>query len=200
MGRRVHREDAPDTKLVASVGFYAGEFVPRKGEAVQFDIRRAEPGDLARIMAIYAHARTFMAAHGNPRQWGATGWPPERLIREDIDQGTSHVCLAGRRIVGTFFYDAGPDVEPAYLDIEDGHWLDGSPYGVVHRIASDGSVHGVGAACIGWAFARCGHLRMDTHPDNVVMQRLLAKLGFVRCGIIHVPEDDDPRLAYEKLA
>ena len=50
-----------------------------------------------------------------------------------------------------------------------------------------------------WAFSRCGHLRMDTHGDNTVMQRLLTKLGFRYCGIIHVEEDDDPRLAYEKL-
>ena len=33
---------------------------------------------------------------------------------------------------------------------------------------------------------------------DVVMQNLLAKLGFTRCGIIHVQEDDDPRFAYEK--
>lgn len=163
------------------------------------DIQRATPPDLPRIMEIYAHARAFMAEHGNPRQWGATNWPPEELIREDIGRGACHVCLTSGRVVGTFFYDFGQDVDPAYLCIEDGQWLDGSPYGVVHRIASDGSAHGVGAACIGWAFERCGHLRMDTHPDNVVMQSLLAKLGFVRCGIIHVPEDDDPRVAYEKV-
>lgn len=167
---------------------------------MQLDIRRATPADLPRIMTIYARARAFMAEHGNPRQWGATDWPPEGLISQDIDQGKSHVCLAEDRIVGTFFYDFGKDVDPSYLFIDGGRWLDDSPYGVVHRIASDGSVHGVGAACVGWAFERCGHLRMDTHPDNVVMQNLLAKLGFARCGIIHVPEDDDPRLAYEKIA
>ena len=40
---------------------------------------------------------------------------------------------------------------------------------------------------------------MDTHGDNIVMQNLLKKLGFVYCGIIHVEEDDDPRLAFEKI-
>ena len=40
---------------------------------------------------------------------------------------------------------------------------------------------------------------MDTHGDNKVMQNLLKKNGFVYCGIIHVEEDNDPRLAYEKL-
>ena len=82
--------------------------------------------------------------------------------------------------------------------IEDGAWVGSDNYGVVHRIASDGSVRGVGAFCINWAFDQCGHLRIDTHPDNAVMQRLLDKLGFTRCGIIRVQEDDDPRFAYEK--
>lgn len=59
--------------------------------------------------------RRFMAEHGNPRQWGPTRWPPEGLIRDDIEQG------------------------------------------------------------------------------------LLRKLAFVQVGTVHVEEDDDPRLAYERL-
>ena len=78
-------------------------------------------------------------------------------------------------------------------------WLSDSPYGVVHRIASDGSVKGVGTFCINWAFAQSGHLRIDTHGDNVVMQNLMKKLGFTQCGTIYVVEDNDPRIAYEKI-
>ena len=136
-------------------------------------IRKATENDFERIMEIYAIARSFMAEHGNPNQWGPTNWPPEQLIRNDI--------------------------EPTYTYIEDGTWLDGSPYGVVHRIASDGSVKGVGSTCIEWAFQQCGHLRIDTHGDNAVMQRLLEKLGFKHCGTIYVEEDDYPRLAFERV-
>ena len=89
--------------------------------------------------------------------------------------------------------------QPTYAVIEDGQWMDPGPYGVVHRIASDGSVSGAGAFCINWAFDQCGHMRIDTHGDNRVMQRLLEKLGFVRCGTIYVEEDDYPRFAYEKI-
>ena len=103
-------------------------------------IRKAEARDLPRMMEIYANARAFMASHGNPNQWGATNWPPERLIRQDISEGNSYVCLNGAgRVVGVFFFICGEDVEPAYRAIEDGAWLDDSAYGVVHRIASDGS-------------------------------------------------------------
>ena len=161
------------------------------------EIRHAEPADLERMMEIYAQARRFMADHGNPNQWGPTCWPPRALVAQDIARRRSYVCVADGRVVGAFFFDVGDHVEPGYDRIEDGCWRGSDTYGVVHRLASDGSVPGVGTCCLRWAFAQCGHLRMDTHGDNVVMQRLLTKLGFVHCGTIHVEEDDYPRLAYE---
>ena len=162
-------------------------------------IRHSGLQDLDRIMEIYAFARRFMAEHGNPKQWGPTCWPPESLIRKDIAEGHSYVCLndAGK-VIGTFFFVQGPDIEPTYRTILDGKWLDSSPDGVVHRIASDGSEKGIGTFCLNWAYAQCGHLRIDTHGDNTVMQGLLRKLGFVRFGIIHVEDVEAPRLAYER--
>ena len=62
----------------------------------------------------------------------------------------------------------------------------------------DGSEKGIGMFCLDWAYAQCGHLRIDTHGDNTVMQNLVKKAGFVHCGTIYVAEDNDPRLAYEK--
>lgn len=169
-------------------------------EHVEFNIRKATPADLPRMMDIFAHARTFMTEHGNPRQWAATNWPPQELIQSDIAAGKSYVCTIDKdHIVGTFFYDYGTDIDPTYRIIEQGQWLGGETYGVVHRIASSGEVHGVGSFCISWAYDQCGHLRMDTHPDNVVMQNLLHKLGFQRCGLIHIEHDPDPRIAFEKL-
>ena len=163
------------------------------------EIRHARPEDLPAILSIYERARTFMAATGNPRQWAANGWPPETLIREDIRRGKSYVCTADDGSVAVVFYfDMGADIEPTYRIIEEGAWLDPSPYGVVHRIASSGTVPGTGRFCLDWAYAQAKHLRIDTHPDNQVMQRLLERCGFRRTGIIHVVEDNDPRLAYEK--
>ena len=56
-------------------------------------IRNSRPEDLDRIMEIYAHARQFMAEHGNPRQWGGTNWPPERLIRQDIVTADHYIWM-----------------------------------------------------------------------------------------------------------
>jgi len=161
------------------------------------DIRKSTLSDLPRMMEIYAAARRFMADHGNPDQWGPTNWPPEALLRQDIARGKSYVVTENEIILATFFYDAGRDIEPTYRVIE-GSWRDDRPFGVVHRIAVDSTRRGVGSFALNWAYSQCGHLKIDTHGDNTVMQGLLEKLGFEKRGVIHVEEDDYPRFAYEK--
>ena len=163
------------------------------------EIRHSTEDDLGQIMKIYEYARWFMSEHANPNHWGPTNWPPEELIRSDIADGSSYVCICEERIVGTFFYKQGKDIDPTYHSIENGAWMDDGPYGVIHRLAGDGTVKGIGKFCIEWAFKQCGHLRMDTHGENYVMQNLLKKSGFHYCGIVHVEEDSCPRLAYERL-
>ena len=163
-------------------------------------IRKSELEDLDKIMEIYAFARDFMAKNGNPNQWGPTNWPPRELIQKDIETGHSYVCLNDDdEIIGTFFFIQGKDIEPIYLEITDGSWLDESPYGVIHRLAGDGSEKGIGSFCINWAYDECKHIRIDTHIDNIVMQKLVEKLGFTHCGTIYVEQDNYPRLAYEKI-
>lgn len=159
------------------------------------EIRKTEIDELDEIMAIYAHARQFMAKHGNPNQWGKVKPPKEQIVR-DIEAGNSYVCVEQGEIVATFFYRK--DVDPTYIKIYDGAWVNDAPYGVVHRIASAGTVKGAGSFCLNWAFAQCGNLKIDTHHDNVVMQNTLKKNGFVYCGIIHL-EDGAERLAFQKV-
>lgn len=163
------------------------------------NIRKSTEQDVPRMMQIYAYAREFMARNGNPNQWGPTNWPPKELIHQDIREENSYVCLdEDGQIIGTFYYIYGQDIEPIYRDIVDGAWQDESPYAVIHRIAGDGSRKGIGAFCINWVYEKHGHIRIDTHGDNKVMQGMLGKLGFVHCGTVFVEEDDYPRLAYEK--
>lgn len=162
------------------------------------EIRKTTMEELDTVMELYAAARRFMVDTGNPRQWAARNWPPRDLIRRDIEQGRSHVCVNGGEILAVFYYEYGQNIDPTYRIIENGAWIGGDTYGVVHRIAArKGS--GAGKYCIRWAYDQCGHLRIDTHADNKVMQKVLEGLGFQYCGIIHVAEDSDPRLAYEKL-
>ena len=163
-------------------------------------IRHTRPDDIDCLMEIYAYARDFMVKTGNPRQWASQGWPPRCLLEEDVKAGRSFVCTddVDGHVIGTFCYFFGKDIEPTYAKIFDGEWLSDAPYGVVHRIAADGSRKGIGRYCLEWAFKESGHLRIDTHGDNKVMQNLLESMGFVRCGTIYVEEDNDPRIAFEK--
>jgi hypothetical protein len=175
-------------------------------------------------MELYDAARAFMRRCGNNVQWTG-GYPSREMVAAGIAAGEQYVCVmrnnpeeligptttphgvglrvsakpgfAGERIVATFWFAVGP--EPTYSEISDGPgWLDGAPYGVVHRLASDGSAKGVGEECLEWCLERCGNIRVDTHADNTVMQNLLGRLGYTRCGVIRIG-DGTPRDAFQKV-
>ena len=71
-------------------------------------------------------------------------------------------------------------------------------YGTIHRVAGDGRIHGVLAMAVQFCEQSINHLRIDTHNDNKIMQHVIEKNGFKRCGIIHV-NDGSERIAYENL-
>lgn len=101
----------------------------------------------------------------------------------------------GGEILGTFCFIQGED--PTYRTIYEGAWLDDEPYGVIHRMATGGKQKGVSAACLDWCSQRCDNIRVDTHNDNKIMQRILTKHGFQRCGIIYV-QNGTERIAYQR--
>lgn len=158
-------------------------------------IRPTEIEDLPLVMEMYEYARSFMRANGNMTQW-VNGYPSEALIRREIEDGHSFVCTDGQgEMLGTFCFILGED--PTYLKIYDGAWLNDEPYGVIHRMATNGKQKGVADACLTWCTGRCDNIRVDTHRDNLVMQHILEKRGFLRCGIIHVM-DGTERIAYQR--
>ena len=159
-------------------------------------VRTATENDLPRILEIYAIARDFMRANGNSSQWG-DGYPGKELLSDDIAQGHLY-CIVDEGDsacpCGVFALIDGDD--PTYDKIFEGAWKSSTPYATVHRIASDGTRSGLFAAAIQYARTRFDHLRIDTHRDNLPMQRCIEKQGFEYCGIIYI-EDGTPRLAYE---
>ena len=162
---------------------------------MNYSIRPATIADLPRILEIYAGAREFMRRTGNPNQWGKTH-PAEEILRSDIPKGQLYVCSENSEIIGVFAYIRGTD--PTYLEIEGGSWLNDEPYGVIHRIAVAEQGKGIIGFCIDQCFDRCKNLRIDTHRDNLPMQRALTKRGFCYCGIIYL-ENGDERFAYQKI-
>lgn len=158
-------------------------------------IRTAVLQDLPRLLEIYAAARSFMRAHGNLNQWNGP-YPDKETLLDDIARQQLYVVESDGYIRGCFALIGG--AEPTYHTIENGHWHADSPYGTIHRIASDGSEKGIFHQCAQFASQHYDHLRVDTHADNYPMQGAVAKFGFLYCGIIHLA-DGSARMAYEWL-
>ena len=158
------------------------------------EIRRAKTENLDKILQIYEQAKIFMRQQGNHNQWTG-GYPGAETILEDIARGEFFLCMEKEEILGVFCFFCRPD--PTYAKIYDGAWLNDEPYGVIHRIAVSAHRKGVAAACYEYALTQCDNLRIDTHTDNIPMQRSLAKNGFTYCGVIHLA-NGDPRIAFQK--
>ena len=159
------------------------------------EIRKARSEDLGEILKVYSYARQFMKKTGNPNQWKDSS-PEEHLLVNDIARGNLYLCLKDDMIVGAFAFIIGPD--HTYSHIENGSWRSDQPYGTIHRLASNGQTRGVGKACFDYCKTRMDYLRVDTHHDNRVMQKVIRANGFEECGIIYI-DDGTPRIAYDYL-
>lgn len=159
-------------------------------------IRRSAIADMRRIDEIYGRAKAFMRSQGNAAQWSGE-YPSATDAAADMDAGNGYVVTdAAGRVVGTFAFIVGDD--PTY-DVIDGRWLNEDDYGTIHRLASDGSVHGVADAALEHCLGLIGNIRIDTHADNLGMIGWLESRGFSFCGVIRVA-DGTPRRAYQKIS
>lgn len=165
------------------------------------EIRKAQMADTKDIMKLINQAKAYFKAH-NIDQW-QDGYPNEEAITEDISQQKSFVLTDQDNVIGTMYF-AFED-EPDYHEIKNGHWLTDTPYGVVHRIVVDEKIKGRGTAHQLLSYAEdqlrainVASIRMDTHLDNVSMQRFLHKNGFKYCGEITI-HGGAPRIAFEKI-
>lgn len=157
-------------------------------------IRKTNPNELKLIQTIYSEARNYMRMNGNSEQW-VNGYPSDELLKKDIAEGISHVCVDDEEIVGVFSFTIGEDA--TYKKIYDGQWLNEKEYGVIHRLGVSSAKKGVGTVCLDWCFQQIPNIRIDTHESNVPMQKLLIKNGYQECGIIYV-NDGTPRVAFQK--
>ncbi len=156
-------------------------------------IRKSRIDDLDTISEIYSIARDCMRKNGNPDQW-KNSYPERKVIISDIEKGVSFVIEENNEICGVFAFIEGSD--PTYEIIE-GEWLNDKPYGTIHRIASNNKIKGILNYCLNFCKSKTDNIRIDTHKDNLIMQHLLEKSGFIKCGII-ICDDGTPRIAYQK--
>ena len=158
------------------------------------NIRKANINEFSEIRYIYASARKFMSENGNAEQWKG-GYPSDSLIKSDIERGNLYVCMDGEDIAGVFYFATEND--PTYEKIYDGTWLNDNEYAVMHRVAVAKQGRGVVSFCFDYCYNVFPNLKIDTHKDNIPMQKALAKNGFSLCGKIYLDIGDE-RIAYQR--
>ena len=165
--------------------------------------RNTTEKDCGQVIALYQQAQSYFKEAGID-QW-QNGYPNHETLAEDMASAESYVLVdeSTDTVLGTCFISfAG---EPDYDVIYEGNWQKQEPYGVVHRVAVTSERKGQGLAghMISCAAQMCRErgidsMRMDTHRDNLSMQRMLIKNGFVYRGIIYLGRDGAERVAFEK--
>ena len=157
-------------------------------------IRKATTADVPAADEIYGKAKAFMRANGNPDQWNGV-YPNGDDVLSGVADGTSFVCEDNGEVVATFYFKTDAD-EPTYHRIDNGSWKSDAPYGVIHRIAVAKQGSNIMSHCVEFCRKISDNIKIDTHRDNIPMQKALLKRGFRYCGIIHL-ENGEERLAYQ---
>ena len=160
------------------------------------NIRKTMLNDVDEAALLYDMARAFMRKSGNLEQWNS-GHPNKEDILRDMGEDCSYVGVdENEEIIAVFFFKKG--VDPTYKKIYGGKWKNHGEYAVIHRVAVKYNGRGLADQIYAFCFDKHPNLRIDTHRDNIPMQRSLAKNGFEYCGIIHLANGDE-RLAYQKI-
>ena len=155
-------------------------------------IRLADSKDLQAALLIIDEAKAFLKAQ-NINQW-QDGYPDIAALNEDIFKKRLYVVEEGKELIALF---ALVEKEATYEYIE-GSWHYDQTYLAIHRVAVKNSFkgHGIAHKIFAYAAQKCPYLRIDTHKDNLLMQKSVQKFGFQYCGIIYLA-DGNPRLAYD---
>lgn len=155
-------------------------------------IEKATADDFKEIKKLYYNARIFMALSQNANQW-INGYPEDEVITNDINSGNLYILKSCKKIQAAFAFI--PGIDQTYNKIE-GKWLSKTPYSAIHRVVSSGAISGVTDLVFNWCKGKCLSIRIDTHEDNLVMQKAILRNNFKYCGIIFT-HNGTPRLAYQ---
>lgn len=163
--------------------------------------RKTTTEDINKVIKIINQAKVYFKEM-KIDQW-QDGYPNEEVIKKDITNNSSYVLEKDGDIVATAMFSIERDIN--YDNIYDGKWLTKNEYAVIHRIAVNNDFKGLklGAEIVNNAVKICkenniGSIRIDTHENNISMQKFLKNNGFKYCGVIYL-EDKSPRIAFEKL-
>lgn len=170
--------------------------------------RKSTMHDLDQMAAIAEDGKAFLRSKG-VSQWQRGAYPDKAVFEQDVRSGIGYVLAEGDEVLAVCavtFTD-----EPSYRNLSSGAWLTGSDavYATIHRSAVSRAHQGRNLSGVLFsavetlaAQAHAVSIRVDTHPDNLTMQRALQRAGFQNCGTLVLLEGDeigDLRFGYEKL-
>ncbi len=164
------------------------------------NLRLSNEKDLTEIMSIIDEAKKFLK-NNKVDQW-QNGYPNKEVILNDINKNESYVIENNGEVIGTTALSfAG---EKNYDKIYEGKWISNGPYAVIHRIAVSKvkGLKNIGTEILKKSEELCiangiNNIKIDTHEDNIPMQKLLLKNNYKYCGVIYL-EDGSKRIAFEK--
>ncbi|WP_415306515.1 GNAT family N-acetyltransferase [Clostridium perfringens] len=165
------------------------------------EFRQANISDLDQIVEIIELSKKYLK-ETKVDQW-QDGYPAKEDLRRDIESGNSYVLTNKDEIVATTVISL--DGESTYNSIFNGEWITNEEYIVMHRVAVHDKYKGKGIfkELIKEAESLAlnkgiSSMKIDTHRDNISMQRAVVKNDFKRCGIIYLG-DGSERIAFEKV-
>jgi len=164
---------------------------------MNYETRLAQEADLDEITAIFEAGRAYLKTQGIV-QWQCANGPSSEKAERDVREGYGYVLILDGKIAG---YTAlvpgypGPDVFPP---LTEGEWDERHPnYIAIHSVGMAEFARGHGLAVpfleamveqakvLGYK-----DIRIDTHPDNQIMQKVSTKAGFTRKGTMVIPESE----------
>ena len=167
-------------------------------------IHKVSKDDLPKVMIITASAKKLLKSNGS-LQW-QQGYPNEETFTNDIKNGNLYGLYEDNELRGYGAYIFGKDLN--YVEIEGGKWeIPANDKDMaIHRVAVDENCHGkkygIKILKYGVKYARklgCLTVKVDTHKNNIPMQKCISKSGFIYRGIVKILTEklDNLRLAYE---
>ena len=166
-------------------------------------LRKATTDDLSDMLKLVEEAKENLAHRGIP-QWQNGIGPNREIIQKDIDHQQAYVLIVDNQVAGMAIITT--DIDLSYEAIKEQWSQKFSKYCSIHRLIIGSTYQGKGLAVLLLQLltSHCQMMdyhdvRIDTHPQNKMMQKAIKKAGFIKRGVISLPIPTGERNAYQFL-
>jgi RimJ/RimL family protein N-acetyltransferase len=169
------------------------------------NIRIAETNDIEKILTVLESGREFLRFQGLSQWQGIYG--PSRHLNEDIANNWGYVLILQEEELICGYAALIDGVDECYSAIKDGYWDNShEKYISIHSVAIGAGFRGKGFAepFMQGLIKTAGDMgyrdiRIDTHPKNKIMQKVILRAGFIYRGMVEFGIPDGKRMAYQLI-